>query len=80
MVGLSITIKLMQEHYFKGKEMATTIITVEKNGSEINIFGRDEYGSLITERYFYHSKKEAIKLFKEKYDLKYQRGIKIITK
>ena len=56
------------------------LLTVEKRGSDINIFGRDEYGSLITERYFYHSKKEAIKLFKEKYDLKYQRGIIIITK
>lgn len=56
------------------------LLTVEKRGSDINIFGRDEYGSLIAERYFYHSKKEAIKLFKEKYDLKHQRGIKIITK
>ena len=55
------------------------LLTVEKRGSDINIFGRDEYGSLITERYFYHSKKEAIKLFKEKHDLKYQRGIKIVN-
>ena len=59
--------------------MAITI-TVEKYGSDINIFGRDEYGSLISERYFYHSKKEAIKLFKEKHDLKYQRGIKIVNR
>ena len=49
--------------------MAITI-TVEKYGSEINIFGRDEYGSLMRERFFYHSRKEAIKLFKEKHDFK----------
>ena len=59
--------------------MAITI-TVEKYGSDIDIFGRDEYGSLISERYFYRSKKEAIKLFKEKHDLKHQRGIKIVNR
>ena len=59
--------------------MAITI-TVEKYGSDINIFGRDEYGSLMSERYFYCSRKEAINNFKEKYDLKYQRGIKIVNK
>lgn len=59
--------------------MAITI-TVEKYGSEINIFGRDEYGSLMRERFFYYSRKEAIKLFKEKHDLKYQRGIKIVNR
>ena len=59
--------------------MAITI-TVEKYGSEIKIFGRDEYGSLMRERFFYHSRKEAIKLFKEKHDLKYQRGIKIVNR
>ena len=59
--------------------MAITI-TVEKYGSEINIFGRDEYGSLMRERFFYHSRKEAIKLFKEKYDLKYQRGIQVVNR
>lgn len=53
------------------------IFTVEKFGSEINIFGRDEYGTYIQERYFYYSKKEAIKLFKEKHDLK---GVKMINK
>ena len=59
--------------------MAITI-TVEKYGSEINIFGRDEYGSLMRERFFYHSRKEAIKLFKEKHHLKHQRGIKIVNR
>jgi len=56
------------------------ILTVEKLGSDINIFGINEYGTLIQERYFYYSKKEAIRLFKEKYHLKYQKGIKIVNK
>ncbi|MCT7563327.1 hypothetical protein ACOTWR_06835 [Aliarcobacter butzleri] len=53
------------------------ILNVEKNGSDINIFGRDEYGTLLKERYYYHNKREALKLFKEKYGFKYQRGLKI---
>ncbi|WP_418181277.1 hypothetical protein ACNSOL_12275 (plasmid) [Aliarcobacter lanthieri] len=56
------------------------IISVEKYGSEIHISGKSEYGYLKSEKYFYCSKKEAIRLFKEKNNLKYERGIKIVSK
>ncbi len=51
------------------------ILNVEKKGNEINIFGRDDCNILLKEIYYYHNKREAIKLFKEKYNLKYQRNI-----
>lgn len=39
-------------------------ITIEKFGFELNIFSKDEYGSYISEKYYYFSKKEAIKKLK----------------
>jgi predicted YcjX-like family ATPase len=48
---------------------------VEKRGSIINIYGRDEYNSLMKKVYYDYSKKEALKSFKKEFDLKYKRNI-----
>lgn len=51
---------------------------IEKRGSSINIFGRDEYNSLMKKTYFDYSKKEALRMFKSEFDLKYKRNIIIL--
>ena len=48
---------------------------IEKRGSIINIFGRDKYNSLMKKTYFDYSKKEALRMFKSDFDLKYKRNV-----
>lgn len=52
-------------------------LTLEKTGTKINIFGYDEYKTLIKKEYYYYTIAEAIKDFKSFFGLKYQRGINI---
>lgn len=53
-------------------------LNIEKRGSSINIFGLDEYNSLMKKTYFDYSKKEALRMFKSEFDLKYKRNIIIL--
>jgi hypothetical protein len=48
---------------------------IEKRGSIINIYGRDEYNSLMKKVYYDYSKKEALRMFKSEFDLKYKRNV-----
>lgn len=52
-------------------------LTLEKSGTKINIFGRDEYNTLMKKDYYYYSINEAIKDFKAFFGLKYQRNVHI---
>ena len=52
-------------------------LTLEKNGSTINIFGYNENKTLIRKEYYYYSITEAIKDFKSFFNLKYQRNVNI---
>ena len=52
-------------------------LTLEKTGNIINIFGYDEYKTLIRKEYYYYSINYAIKDFKEFFGLKYQRNVNI---
>ena len=52
-------------------------LTLEKIGNIINIFGYDEYKTLIRKEYYYYTIAEAIKDFKSTFGLKYQRNINI---
>ena len=52
-------------------------LILEKSGTKINIFGRDEYNTLMKKGYYYYSINEAIKDFKSCFGLKYQRNVNI---
>ena len=52
-------------------------LTLEKIGNIINIFGYDEYKTLIRKEYYYYTITEAIRDFKSTFGLKYQRNINI---
>lgn len=52
-------------------------LTLEKKGSNVVIYGRDEYNSLMRKEYYYFTIAKAIKDFKSFFDLKYQRNVNI---
>ena len=51
---------------------------IEKRGSIINIYRREDYNFLMKKVYYDYSKKEALRMFKSDFDLKYKRNIIIL--